>query len=475
MTEPRSERGARVVDTIVHSISRLITVDERRRVIHDAAVAIDGGVIVAVGQTPEVLTAFTSDQRIDATDRVATPGLIDCHLHSSFQLSRGLADEANAREFLVQRMYPYEAALTNDDVRLSSRMAAREMLLHGTTTYVDPGNAHPAETVAGVGPSGIRAVIAASAFDLGGSDFGAVPAELVASPDIAAERAAGLFRDFEGAHDDRVRVSVSFRGLNNSSDDLIRALDAVARDHGALLQTHACFNYSTHDSSVQKFGVPEIERLDRLGALHERTLLVHGAWLEPHEVVLIRERGANVVVNPSSSMHNGYGNIQVGHAPELLADGVTVALGSDHACSGPVDLVREMFLAACGYKEARMIPRVMPPETVVEMATINAARAIGQADRLGSVEIGKQADLVLFDATTPEWQPLFNPVSNLVYSATGSSVSTVLVGGRVVVEGGRLQLVDEAELQADLMHAIPDFAKRVGAESLTTDRWPTVS
>jgi len=467
MTEPKTQ-----IDTIVHSLEWLITVDPGRRVISHAAVAIDAGTIVAVGTTQEVLNEYGASHLVDGSGTVATPGLIDCHLHSSFQLSRGLADEANAREFLVQRMYPYEAALTPADVRLSSRLAARELLRHGTTTFVDPGNAHPAETIAGVAPSGIRTVIAASAFDLGGSDFGVVPAELVASPQIAADRANALFDEFEGAFDDRVRVSVSFRGLNNSSDDLIRALDDVAGRHGAMLQTHACFNYSTHDSSIQKHGTPEVERLDKLGALHERTLLVHGAWLEPHEVVLIRERGANVIVNPSSSMHNGYGNLLVGHAPELLADGVTVGLGSDHASSGPVDLVREMFLAAGGYKEARMNPRVMPPETVIEMATINAAHAIGQADRLGSIEVGKQADLVLFDATAPEWQPLYNPVSNLVYSATGSSVTTVFVGGEIVVADARLQKVDESELIADLRRNLPDLADRIGVERLTTGRWP---
>ena len=462
------------VDSVIHSIQWMLTVDADRRVISDAAVAIAGGVLVAVGKSAEVLERYHADVLIDGAGKVATPGFIDCHLHSSFHLSRGLADEANAREFLVQRMYPYEAALTPADVRLSSRLAAREMLRHGTTTFVDPGNAHPAETIAGVVPSGIRTVIAASAFDLGGSDFGVVPAELVASPEAAAARAESLFDEFDRTNGDRVRVSVSFRGLNNSSDDLIRALNDVAIARDAMLQTHACFNYSTHDASVQKHGIPEIERLDKLGALHRRTLLVHGAWLEPHEVVLIRERGANVVVNPSSSMHNGYGNLQVGHAPELLADGVTASLGSDHASSGPVDMVREMFLAACGYKEARMIPRVMPPETVLEMATINAAQAIGQADRLGSIEIGKQADLVLFDASDPAWQPLYNPVSNLVYSATGSTVDTVLVGGEIVVLGSSLQKVDEEELQDDLRRKLPDLARRIGVDRLTTLRWPQI-
>ena len=460
------------VDLVVEHLEYLITVDGGRRVLADAAVAVDGGRFVAVGRSDEVTAAYSGRRVLDGRRRVATPGLIDCHLHSSFQLARGLADEANAQEFLIKRMYPYEAALAPEDVQASARLAAREMLRHGTTTFVDPGNNHPERTVTGVEPTGIRVVVGRSAFDLGGSAFGTVPASMVATPDSAASDAAELVDRFHDTADGRVLASVSFRGLNNSSDELIRGLAEVATDRGVVLQTHACFSYSTHDASVSRHGVAEIERLHRLGVLGPRCLLVHGGWLEPAELALLRESGAAVVSAPSSSMHNGYGNLHVGLIPELLALGVTVGLGSDHACSGPVDLVREMFLVACGYKESRLNPRVMPPETALEMATVNGAAALGLGDTLGSVEVGKQADLVLFDTDDPSWQPLYNPVSNLVYSATGSTVRTVLVGGEAVVEDGRLTRIDEAELVEDTRAVAARLYDRLGGDALNRALWP---
>jgi 5-methylthioadenosine/S-adenosylhomocysteine deaminase len=461
-------------DLFIDNIGWLITVDSTRRIITDAAIAVVGTDIVAVGKREEVAGAWQGLATIDARGGVVTPGFIDAHLHSSFQLSRGLADEANAREFLVQRMYPYEAALTPDDVMLSSRLAAREMLRHGTTCFVDPGNAHPVRSAEGIAPLGIRAVLARSAFDLGGSDFGKVPDELVASPDEAVMKADALWRELHGTEDGRISVSVSFRGLNNSSDALIQGLGELAKERETFLQTHACFSYQTHDASVSKFGMPEIERLSSLGVLGPNMLLVHGGWLEPHELGLIRNTDSRVVVNPSSSFHNGYGAIAFGHAPELLADGVTVALGSDHASSGPVDLVREMFLAACGYKEVRLNPRVLPPETAVEMATINGATAIGMADIIGSIEVGKRADIVIFDVDQPEWQPLYNPVSNLVYSATGSTVDTVIVDGRVVVSDKELTAPEAHNLSGQIAAHHSDFARRLNADRLSQLTWPVV-
>lgn len=463
------------IDLLIDNIGSLITVDDRRRVIAGAAVAVRDGSIVAIGKADEVAATLGDAviaRRHDARGAVVTPGFIDLHLHSSFHLARGLADEANAREFLVQRMYPYEAALSASDVELSARLAAREMLRHGTTCFVDPGNVHPHSTLTGIAPVGIRAVLARSAFDLAGSEFGAIPAELISTPEQAADEAGALIESYRGELGGRVDVSVSFRGLNNSSDELIGGLLAVSAEHDAVLQMHACFAQSTHDSSIGKFGEPEIERLDRLGALGPRTLIAHAGWLEPHEVRLIRDSGSSVTLNPSSSMHNGYGVIKMGMVPEMLADGVNIGLGCDHASSGSVDMVREMFLATCGYKEVRLIPRVMPPETALEMATINAARAIGRSHDLGSLEVGKRADLVLFDADAPAWVPLHNPVSNLVYSATGATVSTVFVDGERVVDEGRLTGLDEAELLAQVRDLLPEFTQRLELKPLTTALWP---
>jgi cytosine/adenosine deaminase-related metal-dependent hydrolase len=301
-----------------------------------------------------------------------------------------------------------------------------------------------------------------------------LPPALIESTEQALERSSELIEFVAAQRNPRLTASVSFRGLSNSSDKLILGCKELAAKHDCMLQTHACFNYSTHDDCVASFGTPEVERLERLGVLDERTLLAHSGWLEPHELTIVARRRPSLVSAPSSSLHNGYGNFARGRLPELMEAGVNVGLGSDHACSGITDLVQEMLLFAGAYKEIQMNPRVVAPEQVVEMATINGARCAGLETRIGSVEVGKEADLALFDTTYPEWQPLYNPVSNLVYSATGNSVADVLVAGEHVVRDGRLTKIDEAEVLDLVAQAMTRIGTRVDVAKLVKTRWPVV-
>jgi 5-methylthioadenosine/S-adenosylhomocysteine deaminase len=232
---------------------------------------------------------------------------------------------------------------------------------------------------------------------------------MIETTEVALERAEAVLARYAKSGNPRLAASASFRGLNNASDELILGLDKLARQYGTLLQTHACFSYSTHDSSVARTGMAEIERLEALGVIDERMLIVHSGWLEPDEVAILVKRKPSLVCAPSSSLHNGYGNFLFGKLPELLALGVNVAIGSDHASSGIVDMPQEVRLACCCYKETRINPRVMPPETGLEMATRNGAKAAGWDDRIGAIEIGKEADIVLFDTDRPEWQPGLQP------------------------------------------------------------------
>jgi 5-methylthioadenosine/S-adenosylhomocysteine deaminase len=453
MEPPVSEPspGRQQADLLVTGLDWLITVDQTRRVIRDAGVAIRDRRFAAVGKTAEVMRVWSAPEIIDGRGLVATPGFVDNHLHSSFHLSRGLADEVNAQEFLFKCMYPYEGKMTSEDVYASALLAAMELLRHGVTCFVDPGNYHPEDTVRACWDTGIRIVVARSTFDLTSSVLGLLPESMIDTTQSALEETERVLEQFQSKAAGTVRASASFRGLNNASDKLIEGLRELADRYDTFLQMHAAFSYSTHDASVAQHGVPEIIRLEKLGVLNEKTLIVHSGWLEPKEVEILVERKPTLVAAPSSSVHNGYGNLEVGLMPELLAFGVNVALGSDHASSGAVDMCREMYLATCGYKEARVNPRIMPPETGVEMATLNGAIGAGLGEELGSVEVGKQADLVMFDAEEPEWLPLYNPVSNLVYSATGSTVRHVLVGGEVRVRDGRLLSFNEDEVRA-LVH-----------------------
>jgi len=459
-------------DLLVRNIDWLITVDAQRRVIRDAAVAVKDGKFVAIGKTAAVEPAWPAGRVIDGRGTVGMPGMVDNHLHSSFQLARGLADESNAQAFLFEHMYPYEAVMEEEDVHTSVTLAAIEMLRHGVTCYIEPGNYYPDATVKAIMGAGMRMMLAVSCFDQNKAVTGLMPARMIEDTARCIAKTEEIFEKYPGKHEGRLTVSASFRGMNNSTDELILALKAIAQRHKAILQTHACYSYFTHDASVVQHKKPEIERLESLGVLDENMLLLHAGWLEPHEIEILVRRKPTLVCCPSSSLHNGYGNLTVGKHPELMALGVNVSLGADHASSGSVDLVQEMRYCACSYKELRLNPRFMPPEQAIEMATINGARGAGLADRIGSVEAGKEADLVLFDATVPEWQPLYNPVSNLVYSATGNTVKHVFVGGEQVVRDARLVRVNEEEVMREVVKAGSRITGRLNMKKVLKLRWP---
>ncbi len=463
---------ALIAELIVAHIDWLITVDSTRRVIRDAAFAVRNRQFVAIGKSADILRDWNAPQVFDATHTVVTPGFIDSHLHASFQMARGLADEANAQSFLYERMYPFEAASTAEDVAVSSSLAAIELLRHGVTCFVDPGNYHPDATVRAIMASGLRMTTATSCFDKTKAVANLLPARMIETTEACLDKTAELFDRYQGCYDGRLNVSASFRGVPNASDALIIGLKDLANRHAAVLQTHACFSYQTRDASTAGSGMAEVERLESLGVLDPRTMLVHGGWLEPQEVEILARRKPTVVCSPSSSMHNGYGYLNIGVHPELMALGVNVSLGSDHACSGLVDIVQEMRLFACGYKEARANPRVAPPEHALEMATLNGARGAGLGDRIGSIEVGKEADFVMFDALASEWQPLYNPVSNLVYSATGNTVKHVFIGGTQVVRDSRLTLIDQDAVMREVQQATDRIAGRLDMKNIVKLRWP---
>ena len=194
-------------DLLVTHIDWLITVDPQRRIIRDAALAVKDGLFVAVGKTADLMGQWQASQTIAGHGRVVIPGMIDNHLHASFQLSRGLADEANAQQFLFEHMYPYEAANTREDVAVSSAFAALELMRHGVTCFTDPGNYHPDATIASVLSTGMRLVAACSCFDKTKSVMGLLPASMIESTGACLEKTEALFERYLGKHHGRLTMS----------------------------------------------------------------------------------------------------------------------------------------------------------------------------------------------------------------------------------------------------------------------------
>ena len=437
------------------------------------AVAVHQGKIVAVGKSAEMARQYTgSKARSTAIARWRRRALSMRICIPRFSSRAGLADEANAQAFLFERMYPYEAALDGDDVRISATLAGAELLKHGVTCFIDPGNYHPEASVEAVMATGIRGVVSRSSFDLTKSVLGILPERMIETTEQALERAEQVLEKYAKTDNPRLGASASFRGLNNATDELILGLDKLARKYGTLLQTHACFSYSTHDSSVTRTGMAEIERLEELGVIDERMLIVHSGWLEPEEVAILARRKPSLVCAPSSSLHNGYGNFVVGKLPELMALGVNVAVGSDHACSGIVDMAQEMRLACCCYKETRLNPRVMPPETGAR----NGDRQRRQGGALGRphrLDRGRQGG---------RHRPVRHRASR-VAAADQSGLESRLqrdrrFGARCVRRrraGGRRRQADQGRrkrLYEEIPVAVSRFGKHLKLDQMVQLRWP---
>ena len=452
----------------------LVTVDAGRRIIRDGALVIENDRIVSVGKSDEILAAHQADRVISARGKLVLPGFVNSHAHNTQQLARGLANDCYIQEWLYARVYPFESQLSPDEALLSSLLCQLEMIKTGTTCFIDPGNHFPDEVAKAATQSGMRGLLTRATMDIHSNPRGDLPRDRFReSTDEALARLAEVIARWHGKADGRIRVSSSVRNLYGSSDRLIVAAKALAKRHDLAIQAHAAGNHSGQVASLARHGCRDIERLDRLGVLDHRWLLIHMNWLSPRELDLLAASGAKIAHCPGAGLKGGWGTFSHGRFPEMLARGICLGLGTDSGPSGNfMDLTRAMYLAACGFKDSRMQAAVVSPEDTVEMATINGAKAALWDDSIGSLEKGKKADLSLWDLDRAEWRPVINPIGNLVYSADGSSVDTVIVDGKILLEGGVAKTLDEKALLREATPTARRVAERAGVLHYGNPRWP---
>lgn len=461
------------IDMLLRNADWLITMNQERTIFQDGAVAIRQDRIVEVGKTEALTKRYEASEEIDCSDKLVLPGMIDSHVHSAFQMSRGLADEVGEQAFLFERMYPYEGCMDEKDTYWSATLCALELLKHGVTCFIDPGNYEIDQTAKAVEKAGMRCALSKSSLDIAKSGLGGLPDKFIETTDQALERSEGLAERWHNKADGRIKVFFSFRGLNNSTDPLITGMKKLADKYNTGVQTHCAFAQKTRDVSLAQHGITEVERLYKLGVLDRNLVLSHLGWLSARELILLKENDVKGVACPSSSVHNGYGNLLMGTIPLLMEMGVPMGIGSDHASSGIIDICQEIRVIGTVLKEIRLDPKIMGPEKVLEMATVNGAKCALWDEEIGSLEPGKKADITIFDTQRPEWQPLYaNPLVNLVYSATGSSVDTVLVDGKILVQGGRALSIDEEGVYKEVKRLKKGILEKTGLIEKIKPKWP---
>ena len=409
----------------------IFTVDPDTRVIPRGTLIVEDGRISAVGPSDEVIIP-PGMPVIDASGHALLPGLIDAHSHSS--LMRGVTENMQLMEWLPYYQLEHRA-LTEEYAFHSARLCYLEALKSGTTCVMDMYRfMHRCADAAG--EIGLRVNLAPYVADEPGKDFFATRAE---------NRA--LIHSHHGSQNGRIQVWMGLEHLFYCTPDAYREALECQAEYGVGIHTHACEQKEEDDAVKAHFGRRSIAQLDHYGILGERTLIAHCVWLNDEEIKRIADTGTAISHCPISNAKLASG---VARVPEMLAAGITVGLGTDGpVCNNSLSLFEEMKFASLIQKATRLDATVLPADQILRMATINGARALGLGDRIGSLEVGKQADLLLLDLAQPNLTPTEinaaggNLLWNLVFAADARNVAAVWVDGRQLIANGRATRVSE--------------------------------
>lgn len=453
----------------------IMTMNASRDIINDGAIAIQNKRIVAIGKTSVLQARYPGEEVIDVKGKLILPGLIDTHVHVAQALIRGCADDMALIQWLCERVWVLQGNFTHDDGYVSARLCIAEMLRSGTTTFLESMLAHRYgfDGIArAVQESGIRACLAGIVMDIGtyATQSNSMHSGMIESRETSLLGVLDMHSKWEGAADGRIHVWFGPRTPGGVTSELYREMTDLARQRNMGITMHLAEVEADKTYLNEKFGLTPVDYAESVGLLGPRSVLVHMVWLTPQEIDKLAATGTHVSHNPSSNSKLASGVCKV---PLMLERGVNVALGCDGGPSNnDYDMIREMKLAAIIHKAVTLDPLIVPAETVLEMATINGAKALGLENEIGSLEIGKKADLIVIDLERLHTTPSINPVSTLVYAATGGEVDTVMVDGKIVVAQGQLLTMDEHEVivQAN-EHAIQLYRR---ADIDLKPRWPVL-
>ncbi|MEM2825207.1 MAG: amidohydrolase [Candidatus Bathyarchaeia archaeon] len=421
----------------------VVTMSERG-IIRDGAVVVEGDTIIDVGRSDEIRRKYPRYEKIDAGGKVIMPGLINAHQHAAMSLLRGYADDYPLKEWLEEWVWPLERHMTGYDIYVGALLTAVESVIGGTTTintmyhYMEDHN----EAMA-IAEVGLRGVVGHVCFSWRKEQ------DIKALEDSA--------RRWHRGADGRIRVSVDPHAPYTVDPEYMRELRAVTRELNekyasaeapVIWHIHLAETSDEAQKIRESFGicVPNgiIDYMDTLGVLGGDVVAAHCVHLTPKDIEILRLRGVKVAHNPISNMKLASG---VSPVPKLLKAGVTVALGTDSPCSNnSADMFEVMKFAALLHKGVNMDPTLLPAGTVLRMATIDGARAILWDREIGSIEVGKKADIIIVDFRKPHLCPLYSEVSHLVYAAKASDVETVIVNGRILMENRELKTVKADEV-----------------------------
>jgi 5-methylthioadenosine/S-adenosylhomocysteine deaminase len=441
-------------DLIVHN-GTIITVNAAFDIIKNGAVCIKKGRIDRVEKNLSHADLSDALELLDAHGGIVMPGLVNVHTHLPMTLLRGLADDMPLLKWLNEHIFPAERRCMNaETVHLGTLVGCAEMIFSGTTTCCD-GYFYEDAVAEAVRESGMRAVLGQGVIDY--------PAPGVADPSKNIRHAEAFVEKWLKASP-LISPSIFCHSPYTCSPETLQKAKCATGSRGLVFQIHIAETRDERERFLNEHRLSPVCYLEQLGVIDEKTLLVHAIWLDEGDIGIIAKHGAKIAHNPESNMKLGSG---IAPVLEFLTAGIPVGLGTDGCASNNnLDLFQEMDVAAKLHKVHTYDPTAMDAETVIRMATIMGARALGLEEETGSIEVGKQADLIVLDTQKPHLVPMYHPASQIVYAACGSDVRDVVVAGRRILKDRNLITLDVKEILqkaaafGKTMHHVPSNSVR---------------
>jgi 5-methylthioadenosine/S-adenosylhomocysteine deaminase len=415
----------------------VVTVDGNRRVLNPGAVAINGAEIVAVDTPAAISSRYKAAQTLDAAGKVVMPGLINTHTHAAMVMYRGLGNDLNLMDWLQKYIFPAEAkTVTPDFVRIGTQLALLEMIQSGTTTFADMYYFEE-EVAKATKAAGMRGVLGQTVIEF--------PVADAKTPADALKRTEAFAKQFD--HDELITPSIAPHSVYTLDAQTLTAVSALAKRLMIPIQIHLAETSAEIGLSQERHKMRPVAILESLNFWAPITLAAHGVWINDDEIALLKRRGVGISNNPESNM-----KLSSGTAPVLKyrKAGVNVGIGTDGAASNnDLDMFEAMRQAAFQQKLVSMDPTAISAAEALEMATLGGASALGRRQRLGSLEPGKLADVIVVGMSKPRQQPLFDPIAQLVYASRGDDVETTIVNGKVLMRDRKVLTLDESKVLSE--------------------------
>ncbi len=413
---------------------KALLLDSKNTCLDHAAIAINTGDIIAVDHTEQITKQYRAKKTIIAQDSLIMPGFVNCHTHAAMTCFRGIADDLELMDWLNNYIFPAEAKNVNKELAYwGSLLAAAEMIKSGTTTFCDM-YIFEDETARAAKSAGIRCLVGEVLFDFPSPNF-KTTAEGIAYTKMLIEK---------WADDSLINIIVEPHALYSCSPALLIEAKKLANNYHVPLGFHLLENAAEKKQLKEKFGKSAVSFLKDIGYLDEHLIAFHCVCFSEEDIKLFAEHGCKITHNPASNMKLASG---IAPVPEMQAAGITVGLGTDGCASNNnLDMIKEMSTAAKLHKVARLDPTVMDARTVVRMATIEGAKALGMEKITGSLEAGKKADIIIIGLNEPHLTPLYSEYSHLVYAMSGADIDTVVINGNIVMENRKLLTINETEV-----------------------------